>query len=408
MYVGTTSGDILQMSLTSRLFKNAGPAKTRFPRGVVSSAISPTGEIVIGGGDGSVALLDRDTMKTIAITKLASGVTSCEIAPHLHEDGGFGVYCGTDSCEVYYLKFSPMEGFKSELIQTCHHEIINDIAFPVGYSEVFITAGSNDVRVWHVNEARELLRVKVPNVTCNCVAFMPDGGSIISGWSDGKIRAFAPQSGRLLYQINDAHGAVTAIVGSSDCARIITGGEEGNVRVWRIGPQSQSMVASMKEHKGPVNSLALRANDSECVSASSDGSCVVWDLARFSRNMSLNANTFFKAVGYHPDESQIVTAGTDRQLSWWDAFDGQAIRVVDGSNDAEINALDISVSGDAIVIGGGDKEVKVFGYDEGHCARVGRGHSGAITKVKFTPDGQRIVTVGAEGAIFIWRNAPLE
>jgi cilia- and flagella-associated protein 52 len=154
--------------------------------------------------------------------------------------------------------------------------------------------------------------------------------------------------------------------------------------------------------------LALRANDSECVSASSDGSCVVWDLARFSRNMSLNANTFFKAVGYHPDESQIVTAGTDRQLSWWDAFDGQAIRVVDGSNDAEINALDISVAGDAIVIGGGDKEVKVFGYDEGHCARVGRGHSGAITKVKFTPDGQRIVTVGAEGAIFIWRNAPLE
>jgi hypothetical protein len=39
---------------------------------------------------------------------------------------------------------------------------------------------------------------------------MADGGSIVSGWSDGKIRAFAPQSGRLLYTINDAHSAVTA------------------------------------------------------------------------------------------------------------------------------------------------------------------------------------------------------
>ena len=29
--------------------------------------------------------------------------------------------------------------------------------------------------------------------------------------------------------------------------------------------------------QGPVNSIALRGNDAECVSASSDGSCIVWD-----------------------------------------------------------------------------------------------------------------------------------
>ena len=58
--------------------------------------------------------------------------------------------------------------------------------------------------------------------------------------------------------------------------------------------------------------------------------------------------------------------------------------------------------------GGGDKDVKVWGYDEGACFHVGKGHSGAITKVKFTPDGQKIITVGSEGAIFIWQNMPLE
>jgi len=70
------------------------------------------------------------------------------------------------------------------------------------------------------------------------------------------------------------------------------------------------MVASMKEHKGPVNSLELRANDSECVSASSDGSCIVWDLHRFTRANSLFASTFFKAVLYHPDESQVRAANS--------------------------------------------------------------------------------------------------
>lgn len=38
----------------------------------------------------------------------------------------------------------------------------------------------------------------------NCIEFMADGKSIISGWTDGKVRAFLPQSGRLLYVIDQA------------------------------------------------------------------------------------------------------------------------------------------------------------------------------------------------------------
>lgn len=40
---------------------------------------------------------------------------------------------------------------------------------------------------------------------CNAIDLMSDGKSLISGWSDGKIRAFLPQSGKLFYCINEAH-----------------------------------------------------------------------------------------------------------------------------------------------------------------------------------------------------------
>jgi len=54
---------------------------------------------------------------------------------------------------------------------------------------------------------------------------MNDGKSILSGWSDGKIRAFLPQSGKLLYCINDAHNhGVTALQATHNCARIVSGG----------------------------------------------------------------------------------------------------------------------------------------------------------------------------------------
>ena len=32
-----------------------------------------------------------------------------------------------------------------------------------------------------------------------------DGTSLVSGWVDGKVRAFGPQSGQLQYTIHDAH-----------------------------------------------------------------------------------------------------------------------------------------------------------------------------------------------------------
>jgi WD40 repeat protein len=58
------------------------------------------------------------------------------------------------------------------------------------------------------------------------------------------------------------------------------------------------------------------------LSACADGSCIIWDLSRFVRLKALFENTFFKAALYHPDESQILTTGTDRKIAYWDAFDG--------------------------------------------------------------------------------------
>jgi WD40 repeat protein len=43
-------------------------------------------------------------------------------------------------------------------------------------------------------------------------------------------------------------------------------------------------------------------------------------------------------------------------------------------------------------------------YDEGQCYFVGVGHSSEVTALAVAPDKSSIVSVGAEGGIFIWDN----
>jgi WD40 repeat protein len=41
-------------------------------------------------------------------------------------------------------------------------------------------------------------------------------------------------------------------------------------------------------------------------------------------------------------------------------------------------------------------------YDEGRCWYAGVGHSGEVTALAVAPDKSAVVSVGAEGGIFIW------
>ncbi|KAJ1339439.1 hypothetical protein BSLG_005920 [Batrachochytrium salamandrivorans] len=161
MYCGTTTGDLMQVNLRTKLFKHSGPPKEKelfFYRRILSAALTPKGdEVIVGCGDGVIAKL--------SLPKL--------------------IFAGTAYSNIYTVI---LDEFSPTLKSTCHYASINDICFQ-------------------------------------------HGSSLISGWNDGKIRAFGPQSGRLQYEINDAHKrcvtalAVTEPFNSAGDFRVVSGGE---------------------------------------------------------------------------------------------------------------------------------------------------------------------------------------
>lgn len=189
-----------------------------------------------------------------------------------------------------------------------------------------------------------------------------------------------------MFTVNDAHNrGVTAVAVTNDCRRIVSGGGEGMIRVWQINGNSRELLATMKEHKNAVVSIRINKSDTECVTASLDGTCIIWNLKyekkidneifffpkkinvssfvfllrRFVRNQVLFENTLFQCVAYHPEEYHIITGGTDRKIAYWEATSGAQIRELEASKSGTINGLDIDSVGNYFVTVSADKLVKV-------------------------------------------------
>lgn len=412
LYAGTTSGDIMKIDMRSNKMVNSGPRK-RFQQGVTSLVYNPVAqELLVGSGAGELAVLETETLAPKSFTSVMGGVSAVALDGH-----GEFFFAGTAESNLYLVQYT---GLVAELKGTSHSGPISDVVFPNAYAELFATCGGSDIRVWHAKSLSELLRIQVPNIAVNAIAFPQNGTTLLSGWSDGKIRAFGPQSGNLQYVINDAHrtvglgnssggtvqiNGVTAVASTHDCRKLVSGGADGKVRVWAVSKAQQVMLASMQEHKGPIFSIAVNSVDTQCVSSSADGSCIVWSLgglSPYTRIGAIYAPNFFKSAIYLPDESQLLTCGTDRKISYWDATDLSEIRQIEGSDAAEMTALHISQDGGFFASGSADREVKLWHYNKGALCYVGAAHSGAVTALKISPDEKTIVSVGTEGGINIW------
>ncbi|KAG5500438.1 hypothetical protein JKF63_03531 [Porcisia hertigi] len=406
VYCGTTSGDVICAQLQqSNVFKMQGPRK-KLSGGITSTILTTTGDVLVGSGAGELQLLSKINLTVQNSATLNGAVTGLALV-------GDNYYVGTKTSNMYFVNGG---NFMTRLRLTCHSEAVQDIVFPHGFSSVFATCCGTDIRVWNANTCTELLRIEIANRMCNCLQFSRDGSLIISGWSDGRIRAFGPQSGKLVFSVADAHKVeqgsrshkvggkvgVTAVCADKTGHRIVTGGSDGLVRVWAIRGTTCVLEASMKEHKAAVNSIVISQDDTECLTASDDGSCIVWDLVRYLRRNIMYRQTYFRAVEYYVDDSQLITCGSDKCVAYWDSVDCHTIREVPGSRTAELNSLSLSPDGRFFVTGGNDRIVKVWDYDRGECVAVGLAHSCSITKVRVSPDGQKIVSVGDEGAVMVW------
>jgi hypothetical protein len=108
------------VALERNLLRNTGPGKLPIAQGVTATCIAPNGELLVGGGDGSLSLMttalepskaNPKLPKKLALkasVRLEGGVTSIAVSDASR--GCFSLHVGTAACNIYKVTVDPAAG----------------------------------------------------------------------------------------------------------------------------------------------------------------------------------------------------------------------------------------------------------------------------------------------------------
>lgn len=126
-----------------------------------------------------------------------------------------------------------MNDFSFLLHSDSHSACINDVSFGQDSDKFVAIDESGALKIWDLSDYKPIHTLHAPKAVGGVCCFISkDDGTVMTGWRDGFLRCFdIAQHKTMLWEVANAHrGAITKIY--SDQNYILTGGQDGAVRVW--------------------------------------------------------------------------------------------------------------------------------------------------------------------------------
>lgn len=223
MLCGTQSGEICIFDVYSAIYRASMPVTSN---GLICGCVEGD-NLYVGGGDGKLKKLSMQNgqWQLTHEAQLDSKVMSVNLSNDCKE-----LIVGTVGGKLYRVLTNDLSFL---LHSDAHTGVIKDVAFGAT-SDKFVSVDENGaLKLWDLSDYK-CLHTGYPSKACSCssVCIAKDDGTVISGWSDGFLRAYLLESGKgQIWEIaNATRGAITTVYADSNY--ILTGGADGAVRVW--------------------------------------------------------------------------------------------------------------------------------------------------------------------------------
>lgn len=303
------------------------------------------------------------------------------------------------------------------------------------YAEVFFLSGSR-------SGTRRSYRPQVRKAQAYASG-VPDGQHLITAGTDGVIRVWDLESAEVVHESLAHAGGVLGGDISPDGQWLASSGRDHAIRVWRIDDWTQ--VGVLSGHSGDVNDVRFLDDSRTLVSNSVDGSVRVWDAlkpavhtlkmesphityqVRFTTdgeelivpsqgkqcrllsvpelNVSLDVSgdewVRFSEITATRNSDLLAGVGPEGVLQVINRATGEVAHQASLCKDA-LQRLATSPSESHVACAGYDGNLYVYDYEAGKPVATLTCHSDKITRVEYSPTGDRLLGVCIDGSVSLW------
>lgn len=325
----------------------------------------------------------------------------------------------------------------------------------------FIASTSgNDIHVWAPDTGKLEKTLKGHEKPVSCLAFHPEGKSLVSGSDDKSVRlwdlekgevtanlnadftekakgqvyavAFSP-NGKLVAAVNgqgqlqiwnpsleknkrlvsgiDAHAGHNAyqVVFGKDTSVIFTSGSDNKAKqIIGLGPDGETVPGHGKPtplegHANNVIALAATADGKFLATGSTDKTIRLWDLTgampRVVRVFHGHTEEV-TALAFSPDGKTLSSGSKDQGLRFWSVSVADDHQNLD-DHKAYVWSAVVSPDGKLVASAGADRVVVVRDFG-GKTLHKLEGHTAAVTALAFSADSSKLVSVGGDKVVRVW------
>lgn len=296
---------------------------------------------------------------------------------------------------------------------TGHTDTVTDAAFSPDGTKVVTSSADKTAIIWDIQTGKPLRTLKGHTGGVVSTDFAPDGQLLVTASDDTTAIIWDVQTGQQLLVLHEPGNEFSSpfpfasVAFSYDGRHILTTSANTSI-LWDA--VSGEIIETRYHSTGPVYQAAFSPSDDSYAVASFNNMTYVWGTAGTSKGVTLENAIHLSGhtsdvigVAFAPDGKRLVTASKDGTAIVWDTATWNAITTLKGHSDAVRSAM-FSPDGSRIVTASDDRTANVWNVQSNSSLNDIPVRTDSISTyytAALNPDGTRIATDDSEGAI-IW------
>lgn len=235
------------------------------------------------------------------------------------------------------------------------------------------------------------------------VAFSPDGLQILTGSDDGTVRMWEIASGRELIQVGTYSNPVWSVAFSPDGSYILAGLADKTARMWSV--KNGQELLRLEGHTSFVTSVTFDPDGLRILTGSMDGTAIIWDVESGKELKRLQGHkNWINEVCFSSDGRQVLSGSADETVRVWDVESERELQQLVGHTNS-VSSIAISPNARWALSGSYDNTARVWDLESGRELLSLKGHNGPVSSVAFSKDGHQILTGSWDKTVRVWLTA---